>query len=246
MTEFIEKLNILDRKLDNQFVHQQVKEVNHIISAVANQKILEKAPQPLGLLPDKLAEIASQTNSKNVKVMNKLLNSVRQYLSLRYGIWSLPNMTTVQLMKQELHIGSALEIMAGNAYWSKALNQANIQVIATDSLEWAKTSSTGQTLFYPVEDLSATQAIQKYKSVDLILCSWAPNFGDSDLKAVITWKKYAPHAHFLFIGEREGATNSEKFWQSQHFKNTPELAKINQSFVSYDFIDEKIFEIDEL
>lgn len=246
MTKFVEKLNIIDQKLDNSVIHKQVIEVNDIISAVEEREILPLAPKPLGLLPDELEEIAKNTDIKDTKIMNNLLNSVRQYLSLKYGIWSVPNRKTAQLIKQELRVSSALEIMAGNAYWSKALNELGVQIAATDSLEWAKTSSTGQKPFYPVEDLSATAAIKKYHNVDLILCSWAPNFGDSDLHVIKTWKKYAPNAHLLFIGEKDGATNSRDFWRKQHFKKSLELAKINQSFVSYDFIDEKIFEIDEL
>lgn len=246
MTNFIKKINTIDQKLNNKLVHQQVTEVNRIVNAAMQQEVLKMTPRSLGFLPDELAELTKILNSKDIKVMNNLLNSVRQYLSLKYGIWSLPNMATVNLIKHELHISSALEIMAGNAYWSKALANAGIQTIATDSMEWAKTSSTGQKEFYPVEDLSAVEAIKKYNKMDLILCSWSPNFGKSDLEAVAAWKKYAPQAHLLFIGEKNGATNSPEFWQGQHFKRSAELAKINQSFVSYDFIDEKIFEIDEL
>ena len=57
--------------------------------------------------------------------------------------------------------------MAGNAYWSQALAQVGIKVHSTDSLEWAKTSTTGAKPFYPVEDLPADQAIKKYHTVNL-------------------------------------------------------------------------------
>ena len=92
--------------------------------------------------------------------------------------------------------------------------------------------------------MPATQAIEKYRDVDLILCSWAPNFGQSDMKAVSAWQKYNKSSHLLFIGEQDGATNSREFWDRHWFKKTPELAEINHSFQNFDFIDERIFEID--
>ena len=246
MTKFIEKLNIINQKIDNRIVNEQVKEINKIIETVAQKKVLIKSPNRLGLFPDELEEITKEANFKDVKTMNHLLNSVRQFLSLKFGIWSLPNLTTATLIRKELKVSTAVEIMAGNAYWTKALNEAGIQTIATDSLEWAKTSLTGKKQFSYVENLDAIKAIKKYNTVDLIFCSWSPNFGKSDLDVIASWKKYAPNSHLLFIGEKNGATNSPEFWNFTHFKKTPELAKINQSFVSYDFIDEKIFEIDEL
>ncbi len=51
---------------------------------------------------------------------NNLLNNFRSFLSREYGVWSLPNLETARLIKQEYHVKSSLEIMAGNAYWSKA------------------------------------------------------------------------------------------------------------------------------
>ncbi len=245
MTKFIKKINTINEKIDNRIVQEQVKELNKIVKTVALKQVLAKAPDRLGLYPDEIEEIVNN-NFKDVKTINHLLNSTRQFLSLKFGIWSLPNLTTAKLIRKEFKIKTAVEIMAGNAYWTKALNEAGIQTIATDSLEWAKTSSTGQNQFSRVENLSATDAIKKYNKVDLIFCSWSPNFGRSDLEVINTWKKYNPQAHLLFVGEKNGATNSPDFWKLTHFKKTPELAKINQSFVSYDFIDEKIFEIDEL
>ena len=57
-------------------------------------------------------------------------------------------------------------------------------------------------------DLKADQAIEKYQDVDLILCSWSPNFGNSDIETIAAWRKFNPNSHLLFIGEKDGATNS--------------------------------------
>lgn len=246
MSQYIKKMINLDHQLQDTFIHQQVEEIINIIKHIEQHQIIVKAPIKLGIEPDKFEEITAEHDNidytSKLKVMNKLLNSFRQYLSIRYGIWSLPNLKTAQLIKDKWHVHTALEIMAGNAYWAKALSKTGIDVVASDNLEWAKTSSTGQKQFMPVENLSAVEAIEKYQNIDLILCSWSPNFGDQDIKVIKKWHQICQN-RLIFIGEKNGATNSVAFWQSVKFKKSKELNTINSSFTSFDFIDEKIFEI---
>lgn len=245
MTDYLTKINQLDYQLNNVKVHHQVLEINQIIKAVKQKRVLLHAPAKLGFEPDELEELSelkSFSYQKKLVAINHLLNSLRQFLSLKFGIWSLPNLATAQLIKNELKVNFALEIMAGNAYWSKALAQINIKTTATDSLEWAKTSKTGHNRFFPVKNLAADEAIKAYPEANLILCSWAPNFGKADLKVIKTWQKYSA-AHLLFIGERGGVTNSPAFWQNGNFIHNHKITAINHSFHSYDFINERIFEI---
>lgn len=247
MTKYLTKLTKLDMELNSSLLHKQVVEVKLISAYVKKKKVLPHAPAKLGFLPDQFEEILNKigTNEKEkLTAANNLLNNFRQYLSLQYGIWSIPNLQTASLIKEELNVHSALEIMAGNAYWSKALAEVGIKTISTDSLDWAKTSTTGAWPFQPVIDLSADEAIKQYRKVDLILCSWSPNFGTSDIRAISTWRKYNKYSHLLFIGEKNGATNSPAFWLHSRFKKNANLAKINQSFKSFDFINEQVFEID--
>lgn len=246
MTSYLDKLKHIDCILKKKSIHSQVQEVQTIVEAVQNKQILLTAPARLGFLPDEFEAILSVIGSskrQELTTLNHLLNSVRQFLSLKYGIWSVPNVETAGLIKKELNITSALEIMAGNAYWSKALSSVGIKTIATDSLQWAKTSKTGGQLMMAVQNYSAEEAIQKFNKVDLILCSWSPNFGDSDLSAISAWRKYNPKSKMLFIGERNGATNSPTFWEQERFINSSQIKAINSSFRSFDFINERIFEI---
>lgn len=246
MIDFLSKINQLDIEINNPQVHRQAGEVNAIISDIQKGKIIPKAPQLIGFLPDQMEEISNQLTASQVnkfKIINQLFNNLRQFLSVEYGVWSLPNLSTANLIKKELNVSTGLEIMAGNAYWSKALSQAGIKMIATDSLEWSRTSQTGLEPLMPVFDFDAEAAIKRYNYVDLVICSWAPNFGQSDEKAIISWKKYNPQSHFLFVGEKNGATNSHNFWRYQKFDHSPQLQRINQSFNSFDFINERIFEI---
>jgi hypothetical protein len=152
----------------------------------------------------------------------------------------LPNLETARLIKQEYHVKSSLEIMAGNAYWSKALSQVGINAIASDSFSWAKSSTTGEAPIFTTENLDALSAIKKHPEVDLIICSWAPNFGEDDLKILDLYRSLDHQPVLLFIGEKNGATNSATFWQKAKSRTN---TKVNRSFQSFDFIDEKVFEI---
>ncbi len=244
MSDYLSKLQALDRKIGDPAIHRQVREIEQIIKTVARHEVLPLAPAKLGLLPDQAEQTAEKRGKyQAVKTINHLLNSFRQYLSLRFGIWSLPNLEAAFLLKQKLRVKNALEIMAGNAYWSKALAQAGVQVTATDSSEWAKTSATGQQPMLPVQNLTAAMAIKTFPQADLILCSWAPNFGQADLKAIKAWRRYNSHSHLLFIGE-EGVTNSPAFWHETNLVKNNALNQINAAFNSFDFIDEEFFEVE--
>lgn len=248
MTDYLRKLTQLDQQLNNSTVHDQVTEIKQIIGFVQQKEVIKKAPAKLGLQPDQFEDILTEVGNdkrKKLAALNHLLNGLRQYLSLRFGIWSLPNLKTAKLLKEDLNINSCLEIMAGNAYWSKALNEVGIKTIATDSLEWAKTSKTGSSKFFPVANLSAIEAIKKYPNFDLILCSWSPNFGKNDIEVINTWRRISK-SKLIFIGEKNGATNSSEFWQKSEFVKSNSIKKINHSFQSFDFINEKFYEIEKL
>ena len=246
MINFLSKINQLDDQLNIKQVHRQVKEINDIFSIMSQRQVLKKAPEKLGFLPDIFEEICAsltQTEIRQFRTINHLINNLRQFLAISFGVWSLPNLQTAKAIKDRLNIKTGLEIMAGNAYWSKALSDVGVKMTVTDNLDWSKTSNTGSKSFMPVTNFDAAKAIEMFGNVDLIICSWAPNFGNSDTKVVSTWQKLNTPSHLLFIGEKNGATNSEAFWQKGLVHHSKELKQINQTFPSFDFIDEHIFEI---
>lgn len=245
MTNFIKRLMDLDKQISDPQVHQQVLAVKQIDDAIRAKQVLTEAPIALGLLPDQLYDLQVRyyNQKDNLNKINNLLNNVREYLSLTYGIWSLPNLTTAETLIQKFNAKNILELMAGNAYWSLALKQAGANVIATDSMRWSITSKTGAKPFIDVKKFDAVTALQTFKNIDTILVSWAPNFGDNDIKLINAWRQYNPQAHLFFIGEEKGSTNSPEFWQREEFNKSREIKEINQTFHSFDFIDEKFFEI---
>ena len=134
MKQYQIKLNQLDKELNYLPLHKQVNIINNIIANLQQKKILPKSPNSLGFLPDSLDIMIDNIGNKDkVQEANNLLNNFRSFLSREYGVWSLPNLETARLIKQEYHVKSSLEIMAGNAYWSKALSQVGINAIASDS-----------------------------------------------------------------------------------------------------------------
>ena len=187
MKKYQNKLNKLDKELNYLPLHEQVIAINNIITNLENGKILQKSPNSLGFLPDSLDIMIEKTaRSEKAQEANNLLNNFRSFLSREYGIWSLPNLETAKLIKQEYGVKSSLEIMAGNAYWSKALSEVGIKAIASDSFAWAKSSTTGEAPIFETENLDAISAIKKHPEVDLIICSWAPNFGEISLIFIVS------------------------------------------------------------
>ena len=247
MTDFLSKINQLDARLIIESVHQQVEEINNIVATIRQKQVLKRAPEKLGFLPDIAEEICQKFNSRDqiedFKTINQLLNNTRQFLAIKFGLWSIPNLETARVIKDQLKVNTGLEIMAGNGYWSKALSQVGVKMTVTDNLDWSRTSNTGAQAFVPVSNYDAARAVKQFSDVDLIICSWAPNFGNSDEKVVATWQKFNSATHLLFVGEKNGVTNSASFWQKEPFLHSKELRLINQTFTSFDFIDEQIFEI---
>ncbi|MEB3365319.1 hypothetical protein SDC49_22550 [Lactobacillus sp. R2/2] len=156
-------------------------------------------------MPDFAEEICINLPTRKVKqfqTVNQLINNLREFLAREFGIWSVPNLTTAELIKNKLNVKTGLEIMAGNAYWSKALAEVGVEMTATDNFEWSKTSKTGTNSFIRVQNLNAEKALSVINNVDLIICSWAPNFGQHDEKLVLNWRKSNFTNHLLFVGEK--------------------------------------------
>lgn len=246
MNTYQKELHRLDTIINDWLVHQQVKQIDKIIACLDKKQVIDKSPIEFGLTPDVLEDLTmeKQTSAGEIERMNNLLNNFRSFISRRYGIWSLPNLEAAQAIKNAWNVQTGLEVMSGNSCWSKALSEVGVKMTATDSMAWAKTSETGSQAFYPTQALDARQAIEKYNDVDLVICCWAPNFGSGDLEVLEAYRKYARRdAHLIFIGEKNGATNTPVFWQAADNQQSREIKEINSHFRSFDFIEEKVYEI---
>ncbi|MCT3615068.1 SAM-dependent methyltransferase, partial [Lactobacillus acidophilus] len=112
MTNFLEKSVELDKIIQSPDVHQQVEEMVQIDQYVKKGMPMPKAPAPLGLLPDQFEDILQEigiNKKRKLRDINNLFNNFRQYLSLKYGIWSVANINTARLIKKKMHVKNALE-----------------------------------------------------------------------------------------------------------------------------------------
>ncbi|MBP2057070.1 hypothetical protein J2Z60_000232 [Lactobacillus colini] len=246
MANFVKQLIKIDQQLNIQALHRQVEEIVKILNYLNQKQVLPAAPDPIGFMPDEYEELSlllDRHDTLLLKQADNLLNNFRSYLSRNYGLWSLANLTTAKMIRRQYHIKNSLEVMAGNSYWSAAFDRIGVQAISTDSMSWAKTSETGRYSFYRTEQLSAPAAIKKYHDVDLVICCWAPNFGKGDLDVLKAFRKYNNQGHLLFIGEKDGATNTDEFWKNAKIIHNSKIKLVNQTFPNFDFIDEKIYEI---
>lgn len=101
-----------------------------------------------------------------------------------------------------------LEIMAGKAVLSKALQDRGIDIIATDNFSWESQNNDPWTT---VEHIEAGDAIRKYKNVDYILASWMPM--DIHSKRLIRMiRKYNPDVRLIIIGEDWGGCTANDDW----------------------------------
>src|SRR5699024_12551558 len=77
-----------------------------------------------------------------------------------------------------------------------------------DSFAWAKSSTTGDAPIFETENLDAISAIKKHPEVDLIICSWAPNFGEDDVNILNLYRQLDYQPVLLFIDRKSTRLNS--------------------------------------
>lgn len=242
-------------------------EIKYLINnALESDRLLKNGllPQPLPtlLLPDDIQDtIFKQVNQQYPKgdprgdqlwnkysaalpKLDRALRNFRDYLEDTYGMWSYVNAPFAKALADYLNGAPVLEIMAGNGYISKGLrnNNANQQIYTTDSQAWGKENETGKHPVTKIEKLDAVSAIKKYgDQVDYVIMSWAPDKGETDWEVLQLLRQDYPDIKFLVIGEKDGATNSKKFWQEAQLSQDEDLQKVNQQLHSFDLIDEQIY-----
>ena len=237
-----------------------------INNALESDRLLKNGllPQPLPtlLLPDDIQDtIFKRVNqqypqgdprgdrlwnkySAALPKLDKALRNFRDYLEDTYGMWSYVNAPFAKALADYLNGAPVLEIMAGNGYISKGLrnNNANQKIYTTDSQAWTKENETGKHPVTTIEKLDALSAIKKYgNQVDYVIMSWAPDKGEVDWDVLQLLRRDYPNVKFLVIGEKDGATNSKKFWQEAQLSQDEALQKVNQQLHSFDLIDEQIY-----
>ncbi len=237
-----------------------------INNALESDRLIKNGllPQPLPklMLPDNIQDIIFQKVNEQypqgnpegdqlwdryvaaLPKLDQLLRDYRDYLEETYGMWSYVNAPYIKALSEYLHGRPTLEIMAGNGYISGGLiNLRPAQTIyATDSTDWTHENETGKHPVTTIEPLDALTAIKKYGSqVDYVIMSWSPDKVEIDWEVLQLLRNDYPEVKLLVIGEKNGATNSAKFWQNAQLTQDAELQKVNEHLHSFDLIDEQIY-----
>ncbi|WP_304249528.1 SAM-dependent methyltransferase [Limosilactobacillus gastricus] len=182
--------------------------------------------------------------SEALPKLDRLLRNYRDYLEATYGMWSFTNTKFISALSKYLQGAPVLEIMAGNGYISKGLRDLNHQqtIITTDDQSWTKENETGKHPVVKVQNYSAIDAIKTfYDQVDYVIMAWAPDKGDADWQVLQLIRQTYPELKLLVIGEYQGATNSQQFWQTAQLSQPDAFQPLNQALQSFDLIDEQIY-----
>lgn len=239
-----------------------------INNALESDRLLKNGllPQPLPklLLPDNIQDtIFNAVNGQYPKgdprgdalwnkyndalpKLDKALRNFRDYLEDTYGMWSYVNAPFAKALSNYLNGEPVLELMAGNGYISKGLrnNNPTQKIYTTDSQAWVAENETGKHPVTKIEKLDALDAIKKYgNDVKFVIMSWAPDKQETDWEVLQLLRQDYPDVHFLVIGEKDGATDSKKFWQEARLSQDDELQKVNEQLHSFDLIDEQIYTV---
>lgn len=175
--------------------------------------------------------------------VDALLRDYRDYLEETYGMWSFTNVSFISSLSDYLKGAPVLEVMAGNGYLSKGLKdkRPTQTVFTTDSTAWVKENQTGRHPVISIEPLDALAAVDKYADqVEYVIMSWAPDKGEADWDLLEHLREHYPALKLLVIGEKDGATNSKRFWQEAQLSQDG-LAQVNAALKSFDLIDEQVY-----
>ena len=178
--------------------------------------------------------------------VDKLLRSYRDYLEDTYGMWAYISAPFVSAIADYIGDHATLEVMAGNGYISKGLQNLGKRVFPTDSLAWESENETGNHQVTTVEKLDALGAIDKYgDQVNFVIMSWSPDKDPIDVQVLQKIRNANnKELKLIVIGERDGATNSAEFWQMANFIDQDSATKINQHHQPFDLIKDQVYLVD--
>jgi hypothetical protein len=160
---------------------------------------------------------------------------VDRYEFIRLGSFALISKSWVKKLANFLNGKKCLEIMAGQGILAKGLASFGVDIIATDDFSWkwgqTRTSEgrslADEDLWFPVENLTCLQAIEKYaKEIDYLICCW-PYMDPSMNEALLEMRKINPSCKLIYIGEGTGGcTANDDFFENANFIRTEETFNI--------------------
>ncbi|HIX02218.1 MAG TPA: SAM-dependent methyltransferase [Candidatus Ligilactobacillus excrementigallinarum] len=215
-------------------VVQIIDSVLTAIDAFQQHKLPANPILPLELSDDLILD--NVIEYPEIMKVSSYLENLRQVLVENFGIWHVANQQWINDLQRFVGTKSHnLEIMAGNAMISTFL----LNTIATDNLDWQGQDNQHPQPWTKVKKVDAIEAVNKYYAhVDNIIMAWAPNMGTADIEVLEFLQVHHFKGNFIVIGEKNGATNTEAFWQNAHL-TMPTL--LNRHHQPFDFIQDAVY-----
>ena len=231
--EYLQELRRLSKGSSQREVLEQVSAVEKTLKAYGERKLPRHPLPKLGFSEEFIMD--HLLDCTNLLELDSRLNDLRQTVIENFGIWHIFSEDWLDDLALHFNGRKTLQLMSGNAVLSAGL--AN--VTATDSFDWSKQDVTRPDPWTKVENLDATSAVEKYADVmDVIIMEWAPDTSEDDWEVLQKLRTMRWPGEFIVIGERNGATNSEKFWDECRLEEPEDL---NQRHERFDFIDDRVY-----
>lgn len=159
-----------------------------------------------GEIPERLPENVRKGNSSDFRDQTAA-HFLHQYLQ-KVGCYSKITKHMARGLKDMIPWHSiVLDPMTGNGLMVKALREAGIFSFGTDNNSWHNTDS-----FEPID---ALDALKRYgDQITHLLLSWASPESDIDFRLLEEVRKNYENIQIIVIGEVNGCTGSEKFWNA--------------------------------
>ncbi|ORI96547.1 SAM-dependent methyltransferase [Leuconostoc mesenteroides subsp. mesenteroides] len=223
-----------------QYAQQFSDSPDTLVKINAARKALQSLAQhtlPENPLPQ--LSFSSQDILSDLRLMplDDLLSEFRQTIIKSFGVWHLPNKLWLSDLNQFIDGRRVLEIMSGNGVISSQLRLFGNNVIATDNFDWHGQDIQHPDLWTEVICLDALEAI-KAMSYDVVILSWAPDTDETDWQVLQGLRAQHFNGDFIVIGEKNGVTNSQLFWQNAKLARPK---KLNQHHQPFDFISDQVW-----
>lgn len=233
---YLRKMEAYQARYQNQtLIVKKIQAVCETVCAYQAQRLPQKPLPKLTLSQGMIYRLLDQY-ADIMTLASDLLN-LRQVLIENFGIWHVCNQVWVADVKNYLGPKVGLELMAGNGSLGGSLGHTRL----TDSLKWRGQDVTHPHPWYPLEKLDALEAVQKYASESQVIwMAWAPDQGQKDWEILQWLQQVGWSGEFYVIGEKNGATNSSRFWQEAQLELLPALNLHHQPF---DFIKDYVYRV---
>ncbi|MEX2431133.1 MAG: hypothetical protein WD645_04360 [Dehalococcoidia bacterium] len=170
----------------------------------------------------------------------------RRRFMAAYG-WTVPTPAAISAAGDFVGDRQLLEIGAGNGLWAYLLSAYGVAVTATDDHSWAAPPPGVKTKppsgfpvqpgrFYPVEQLDAQEAVQKYQAHHALLLCWPPYGKSMAFRALSAFQG----DRMVYIGDK-GCTADDVFhaelqqrWQQQDIIHVPTWPGIHDAVYLYE------------